>query len=211
MTERRIRGLSVSPEQINDTACFRTHTGELIVRQQSCRAHLCEHRQPTRAFQIVKDAGHFSITTFDDLEDVQVALMKIPSVVIFDISDLGKHTLAEAFECDRMQALQNLPVRFFNLARHGSRTRLPGFTGNFIGGLRFMGALTGRRCGGIFIASLSHHPARFPVSPPSAGWSVGVRAKHAPGGTRRLRWASRCQRERILPPVGSDFCTVASR
>jgi hypothetical protein len=55
----------------------------------------------------------------DDLEDIQVALMRIPSVIIHDTSDLGKHTPAKAFERDRMQAPQNFPVGFFDLVRHG--------------------------------------------------------------------------------------------
>jgi hypothetical protein len=79
---------------------WRLHRPSVILQRT-----LCQHRQCARAFQIVKDACHFSIATFDDLEDVQVALMKISSVVILDTSDLGKHARAEAFERDRMQAL----------------------------------------------------------------------------------------------------------
>ena len=58
-------------------------------------------------------------------QNVQVALMKTPGVVMLDAFDLGKHTFAEAFERERMQAPQYLPVGFLanpSTARQASLT-----------------------------------------------------------------------------------------
>jgi hypothetical protein len=49
--------------------------------------------------------------------------MKTPGVVMLDAFDLAKHTCTEAFERERMQAPQNLPVGFLDRARHVHPTR----------------------------------------------------------------------------------------
>ena len=103
--------LSGPQQQTNGAARFRTQAGEFILRQQSLGLHLRPHRRRSRAFWIIKDACHLVIATFDDLEDVQVTLMKTPGVVVFDAFDLDKHTFAEAFERQRMQAPEELSSR----------------------------------------------------------------------------------------------------
>jgi hypothetical protein len=60
------------------------------------------------------------VTPFDDLKDVQVTLMKAPRIVMSDAFDFGKHTFAEAFEREWMQAPQNLPVGFLDRECHGA-------------------------------------------------------------------------------------------
>jgi hypothetical protein len=91
-------------QQFNGTARFWAQAEVFILHQQSLGAHLRQHPQRIRALQIIEDVCHLSITALDDLEDVQVALMKTSGVVMLDAFDLGKHTFAEAFERERMQA-----------------------------------------------------------------------------------------------------------
>src|SRR5437660_3697570 len=70
-----------------------------------------------RAPRIVKETCHFPITLFDNLEDLEVARMVTLRSIARDAVDLGKDTLAEAFERERMHPPQHFPIRFLNL-RH---------------------------------------------------------------------------------------------
>jgi hypothetical protein len=55
------------------------------------------------------------IIFFDQSKDLEIARMVTFRVIARDATDLGKDTLAEAFERERVQAPQYFPIRFLNL------------------------------------------------------------------------------------------------
>src|ERR1700758_2015588 len=68
-----------------------------------------------RAPRIVEEARHLPMTLFDYPEDLKVARMVTLRAIARDAVDLGKDTLAEVFERERMNAPQHFPVRFRKL------------------------------------------------------------------------------------------------
>src|SRR5580698_814259 len=68
-----------------------------------------------RAPRIVEETRHLSITLLENPEDLEVARMATRRAIVRDAIDLGKDTLAEAFERQRMHAPQHFPIRFLNL------------------------------------------------------------------------------------------------
>jgi hypothetical protein len=56
-------------------------------------------------------------------EDIKVALMGALGVDVRGMLDLGKHAFTEAFERERVDAPQHLPVGFRNGACHGAAMR----------------------------------------------------------------------------------------
>src|SRR5580700_11181340 len=70
-----------------------------------------------RAPRTVEQTRYLPITLLDNSEDFQVARMVTLRAIARDAVDLGKDTLAEAFDRERMHAPQHFPIRFLNL-RH---------------------------------------------------------------------------------------------
>src|ERR1017187_705197 len=68
-----------------------------------------------RAPRIVEETRHLPITLLENPEDLKVARMVTRRAIVRDAVDLGKDTLAEAFERERMCAPQHFPIRFVNL------------------------------------------------------------------------------------------------
>src|SRR3984893_4600009 len=68
-----------------------------------------------RAPRIVEETRYLPITLLDNPEDLEVARMVTLRAIARDAVDLGKDTLAKAFERERMHAPQHFPVRFLNL------------------------------------------------------------------------------------------------
>src|SRR6202023_3649501 len=68
-----------------------------------------------RAPRIVEETRHLPITLLANPEDLEVARMVTRRAIVRDAIDLGKGTLAEAFERQRMHVPQHLPIRFLNL------------------------------------------------------------------------------------------------
>src|SRR6266705_7169177 len=68
-----------------------------------------------RAPRIVEETRHLAITLLENPEDLEVARMVTRRAIARDAADLGKDTLAEAFERERMHAPQHFPIRFLNL------------------------------------------------------------------------------------------------
>src|SRR5580700_9281651 len=68
-----------------------------------------------RAPRIVEETRHLPITLLENPEDLEVARMVTRRAIARDAVDLGKDTLAEAFERERMHAPQHFPIRFLNL------------------------------------------------------------------------------------------------
>ena len=87
-------------------------TRDLILHQQSVGTHLTQQRDRIGASGIIKHSFNFPVAPSDDLIDIQIALMKAPRVITGDTVHLAKHTLTEAFEHERMQTPQNLPVGY---------------------------------------------------------------------------------------------------
>jgi hypothetical protein len=73
-----------------------------------------------RALRVIEDPCHLSVALFDDLVDIEVALMSALAPVVHDTLDLGKHSFAVAFERERVHPPQDLPVGFHNYAWHGA-------------------------------------------------------------------------------------------
>jgi hypothetical protein len=63
---------------------------------------------------IIEYACHFAVAQFDDLEDIEVALMRTLGAVVCHALNLGKHLFAVAFERERVHAPKHLPVGFRN-------------------------------------------------------------------------------------------------
>src|SRR6267154_3761501 len=76
-----------------------------------------------RAPRIVEETRHLPITLLENPEDLEVASMVIRRAIAQDAVDLGKDTLAEAFERERMHAPQQFPIRFLNLQHRVSLHR----------------------------------------------------------------------------------------
>jgi hypothetical protein len=91
-----------------------------MLREQSIRAYPGQHRQRIRALRVIEDPCHLSVALFDDLVDIEVALMSALAPVVRDTLDLGKHSFAVAFERERVHPPQDLPVGFRNSAWHGA-------------------------------------------------------------------------------------------
>ena len=68
-----------------------------------------------RAPRVVEETRYLPITLLDNPEDLEVARMVTLRAIARDAVDLGKDTLAEAFERERMHAPQHFPIRFLNL------------------------------------------------------------------------------------------------
>ncbi|HKN58375.1 MAG TPA: hypothetical protein VJV97_05960 [Gemmatimonadaceae bacterium] len=68
-----------------------------------------------RAPRIVEEARYLPITLMDNPEDLEVVRMVTLRAIAQDAVDLGKDTLAEAFERERMYAPQHFPISFLNL------------------------------------------------------------------------------------------------
>src|ERR1700730_1169926 len=68
-----------------------------------------------RAPRVVEETRHLPITLLENPEDFEVARMVTRRANARDAVDLGKDTLAEAFERERMHAPQHFPIRFLNL------------------------------------------------------------------------------------------------
>ncbi len=107
-------------QQFDDTARFWTQAGEFFLRKQFSRANPGQHRQSIGALWIIEYACHFAVALFDDLEDIEVALVGALGAVVCHAHDLGKHAFAVAFERERVHAPQYLPVGFRNGAWHGA-------------------------------------------------------------------------------------------
>src|SRR5260370_28262759 len=73
-----------------------------------------------RAPRIVEETRHLAITLLENPEDLEVARMVTRRGIAREAVDLGKNTLAEAFERERMHAPQYFPIRFLNLPHRGS-------------------------------------------------------------------------------------------
>src|SRR5208337_118826 len=78
-------------QQFDGTARFRTQAGEFILREQFSRANPGQHRQSIGALWIIEYACHFTVALFDDLEDIEVALMGALGAVVCHAHDPGKH------------------------------------------------------------------------------------------------------------------------
>src|ERR1700732_101021 len=68
-----------------------------------------------RAPRIVEEMRYLPITLLDNPEDLEVARMVTLRAIARDAVDLGKDTLAETFERERMHTPQHFPIRFLNL------------------------------------------------------------------------------------------------
>jgi len=68
-----------------------------------------------RAPRTVEETRYLPITLLDNPENLEVARMVTLCAIARDAVDLGKDTLAEAFERERMHAPQHFPIRFLNL------------------------------------------------------------------------------------------------
>ena len=75
-----------------------------------------------RAPRVVEETRYLPITLLDNPEDLEVARMVTLRAIARDAVDLGKDTLAETFERERMHAPQHFPIRFFNLPHRFPRT-----------------------------------------------------------------------------------------
>ena len=117
---------AVAEQHFDDTARFRTQTGELLFRQQPLRPDPGQHRQPLRAFRIIKEACNVSIAPAEDLIDVEVPLVGAAGLIVGDTLDFGKHTFTEPFERERMQAFQHFPIGFFDHAQSAAFSVLRG-------------------------------------------------------------------------------------
>ena len=84
-----------------------------------------------RTLRIIEEASDVAIALLNDLEDVDVALMGALRSVLRDLFDFRKRALAEAFERERMQAPQHLPVGFRDRALNLRVTGRPGPTDVF--------------------------------------------------------------------------------
>src|ERR1700724_1381584 len=73
-----------------------------------------------RAPRIVEETRHLLITLLENPEDLEVARMVTRRAIARDAVDLGKDTLAEAFERERMHAPQHFPIGFLNLPHRAS-------------------------------------------------------------------------------------------
>lgn len=113
-------GLSaVSLQRFADGAAhLRTQAGEFLFRQQSVSMNLGLH-QRAPASQIIEDARHLSIALLDDLEAIKVALMSAVTTMHHSLN-LDECSLAEAFNRERVQTHQDLPVAFRYGALHGA-------------------------------------------------------------------------------------------
>ena len=68
-----------------------------------------------RAPRIIEETRHLPITLLENPEELEVARMMTRRAIARDAVDLGKDTLAEAFERERMHSPQHFPIRFVNL------------------------------------------------------------------------------------------------
>src|SRR5580658_7741282 len=68
-----------------------------------------------RVPRIVDETRHLAITLLENPEELEVARRVTRRAIARDAVDLGKDTLAEAFEGERMHAPQHFPIRFINL------------------------------------------------------------------------------------------------
>src|SRR6266853_4825860 len=68
-----------------------------------------------RAPRIVEETRKLAITLLEKPEDLEVARMVTRRAIARDAVELGKDTLAEAFERERMHSPQHFPIRFLNL------------------------------------------------------------------------------------------------
>src|SRR5205809_6612133 len=70
------------------------------------------------AAKIIKCVPHLFVMTLEDSEDVQIALMMIFGGVSSDTVDFSKNALAKPLQCHWSHLSQQLPIGFFDLARH---------------------------------------------------------------------------------------------
>ena len=65
--------------------------------------------------RIVEETRHLPITLLGNPEDLEVARMVTRRAIARGAVDLGKDTLAEGFERERMHSPQHFPIRFLDL------------------------------------------------------------------------------------------------
>jgi hypothetical protein len=74
--------------------------------------------QRSGAAKIIKCTPYLFVTTLEDSEDVQIALMMTLGGVSSGAVDFSKNALAKPLQYHWSHLSQQLPIGFFDLARH---------------------------------------------------------------------------------------------
>jgi hypothetical protein len=82
------------------------------------RTHGSKLGQRGGAAKIIKCVSYLVVTTLENSEDIQVTLMMTLGGVNLDAVDFSKNALAKSLQCHWNYLSQQLPIGFFDLARH---------------------------------------------------------------------------------------------
>ena len=105
-------------QQFDNTAGFRTQARELLLSQQPIRIDSGKLGQCCRPPHIIEGSCDLVVPTLEDSEDGQIALMMTLGAIRPEAVNFFEDALAKPLQCHWSHLSQQLPIRFFDLARH---------------------------------------------------------------------------------------------